>query len=75
MSFWERIEERRRGLQLSRAEMARRAGISESTVSKALKFGRKPSGAVRRQVEMVLAAEQQLQSDMVREAGAREAAE
>lgn len=52
--FWEKIDQRRTELELSRAEMARRAGISESTVTKGLKNRSRPSGAVRRQLERIL---------------------
>lgn len=69
-AFWQRIEARRRRLKISRAEMARRAGISESTVNYGLKRGSRPSGAVRRQVELVLALEEQVQTDMAAEAAA-----
>ena len=57
-NFWENIEKRRKRLEISRAEMARRAGISESTVTYGLKRGTKPIGSVRRQVEAVLQAEE-----------------
>lgn len=55
--FWEIVEERRKKLAISRAEMARRAGISESTVTYGLKRKTKPIPSVRRQVEQVLAEE------------------
>jgi transcriptional regulator with XRE-family HTH domain len=57
--FWNDIEERRKRLDMSRAEMARRASISESTVLYGLKRGSKPTGAVRKQIEQVLAIEEQ----------------
>lgn len=61
-SFWQRIEERRAALGLSRAEMCRRAGISESTATKAVARGSKPLSAVRRQIETVLKQEAQSQN-------------
>lgn len=45
---------------LSRSELSRRAGISESTISKGIKQGRRPSLPVRRMIELVLDAEQKL---------------
>lgn len=63
MSFWKDAEKRRQVLGLSRAEMCRRAGISESTVTYGLKRGSRPTGAVRRQLELVLALEEQVQKD------------
>lgn len=55
MAWWNDIEARRARLDhLSRAEMARRAGISESTVTKGLNRGTRPIGAVRKAIERVL---------------------
>lgn len=64
MNWWNQIETRRKRLAgLSRAELARRAGISESTITKALKIGSRPTNPIRRQVELVLALEEQVQAD------------
>lgn len=60
-NFWESVENRRKVLAISRAEMARRAGISESTVTYGLKRGTRPIPSVKRQVEAVLSAEEQEQ--------------
>lgn len=57
-NFWIDIEERRKKLEISRAEMARRAGISESTVTYGLKRGTKPIPSVKREVERVIEAEE-----------------
>ena len=43
MKTWSEIERRRKRTGLSRAEMCRRAGISESTVFKGVKGKTKPS--------------------------------
>ena len=59
--FWKSIENRRKLLGISRAEMARRAGISESTVAKGFKLKRKPHYSVRQQVERVLNEEEREQ--------------
>lgn len=48
--------QRRQLPKLSRAAMARRAGISESTITKGIKDGRAPSKPIRRQIELVLEA-------------------
>jgi len=62
MTFWEKVEVRRKSLDgFSRAEMARRAGISESTVTYGLKRGSRPNPSVRRQVELVLQLEEEVQ--------------
>ncbi|MEO9614297.1 MAG: hypothetical protein ABJG86_11215 [Nitratireductor sp.] len=53
---WTEVAERCDRIGLSRAEMARRAGISESTVVKGLARRSKPRGTTRRIVEMVLEA-------------------
>lgn len=59
---WKDLDARRLALPkpLSRAEMARRAGISESTITKALKKAdgddARPRKSVRKQVELVLEA-------------------
>lgn len=59
---WKELDARRLALPkpLSRAEMARRAGISESTITKALKSDDdvRPRKAVRAQIELVLDAAQ-----------------
>lgn len=62
MNFWQSIENRRKKLAgLSRAEMARRAGISESTVTKGLDRNTRPISAVRKAVEGVISAEEEVQ--------------
>lgn len=55
-SYWRDVETRRKAIGLSRAEMCRRAGISESTVFKGLKRQTAPTRAVRRIVELILTA-------------------
>mgnify|MGYP000237551121 CR=1 FL=1 len=55
MNFWKSIDNRRKAIDgLSRAEMCRRAGISESTVTKGMARGVKPIPSTRRAVEAVL---------------------
>ncbi|MCI5075668.1 helix-turn-helix domain-containing protein [Oricola sp.] len=56
MKSWKEIEDRRAQVGLSRAEMCRRAGISESTVFKGLQRTGTPSPSVRRILAMVLRA-------------------
>lgn len=56
-NFWETVEERRKSLKVSRAELARRAGISESTITYGLKRRTKPLPTIHRAVEQVLEAE------------------
>lgn len=55
---WKELDARRQALPkpLSRAEMARRAGISESTITKALKSTGdvRPRKSLRAQIELVL---------------------
>lgn len=66
---WAELDERRKALRaprVSRAELCRRAGISESTITKGLKFGHLPTKETRQQVELVLEAER-----MMREEGLR----
>lgn len=53
---WSSVVERCDRLGLSRAEMARRSGISESTVVKGLKRDSRLRGPTKQVVEMVLAA-------------------
>lgn len=53
---WDSVVARCNALGLSRAEMARRAGLSESTVTKGLRRNSVLQGSTRRVVEMVLAA-------------------
>lgn len=67
MGFWSDIEKQRRTLKMSRAELARRAGISESTIFKGLQNSSRPNSSVRKQVELVVAMEAQLQADMARD--------
>lgn len=51
---WGAIEARRKAVGLSRAEMCRRAGISESTVFYGLRNGTPPSSVVAKAVTGVL---------------------
>lgn len=55
---WRELDERRSNLPtpLSRAEMARRSGLSESAVTKGVRENRRPRRSVREQVELVLSA-------------------
>lgn len=55
---WRDLEAARLALprKLSRAELARRAGLSESTIGKGLREDRAPRREVRKQVELVLEA-------------------
>lgn len=53
------IEARRKATGLSRAEMCRRAGISDTTVQKGLREARKPTGVIIRALQRVLDAEQE----------------
>ena len=61
MDFWKKSEERRARLKMSRAEMARRCHISESTVFKGLQKKTRPSGIVAKQIDLVLSLEERLQ--------------
>lgn len=56
MVLWSEIEARRKRLGFSRAEMCRRAGISESTVFKGLRNGGVPSSSIAKLLEFVLSA-------------------
>ncbi|SFQ10413.1 hypothetical protein [Nitratireductor indicus] len=67
MSWWKDIDRQRRELGISRAEMCRRAGISESTVTYGIKRGTRPYSTTRRQVELVIAMERQVQIDTARD--------
>ncbi|MBL4820388.1 MAG: LacI family DNA-binding transcriptional regulator [Gammaproteobacteria bacterium] len=51
---WHDVAARLDDLDISRAELARRCGLSESTVVKGLRDNRKLQGATRRAVEAVL---------------------
>lgn len=55
---WEDLDEKRKALPrpLSRAEWARRAGISESTITKGLKEGTRPRKEQRQLAELALEA-------------------
>ncbi len=55
---WKDLDARRTGLSrpMSRAEMARLAGVSESTITKGIKGDKRPYKAQRQRVELVLAA-------------------
>lgn len=61
---WRELDDRRQALSkpMSRAEMARRAGISESTITKALQSADevRPRRSVRAQVELVLDAAEKM---------------
>lgn len=60
---WADLEAERCALgprKLSRAAWARRAGISESAITKGLTHGRRPQKAVREKVEGVLDVERQM---------------
>jgi DNA-binding MurR/RpiR family transcriptional regulator len=48
-------------LRISRAEMARRAGVSESTFVKGMRRGSYLRGVTRKQVELIIALERQVQ--------------
>lgn len=61
--FWHRVEARRRAVGMSRAELARRARISESTIFYGRQRGTQPAARVRQFVELVLAVEEQLVKD------------
>ncbi len=54
MLSWDEIEEKRKALGLSRAELCRRAGISESTVFKGLHKHTPPSSVVAEAIGRVL---------------------
>lgn len=62
---WKELDARRLALgkPMSRAEMARRAGISESTITKALQSAEdvRPRKSLRAQVELVLDAAEKMQ--------------
>lgn len=58
---WADIEARRMGVSMSRAELARRAGISESTVFKGLQKQGRPHRLLWKQIDLVLSLEEQLQ--------------
>ncbi len=57
---WADLDARRKALKkrVSRAELCRRAGISESTITKGLAQGHLPTKGAREKVELILAAEQ-----------------
>lgn len=63
--YWVLVEQRRRRVKLSRAELARRAGLSESTIYKGLHGGTVPTGTSRQMVELVLTLEEILASDVL----------
>lgn len=57
---WKELDERRLALgkrRLSRAQLARRAGLSESTIAKGIRLDRTPIKDTRQKVELVLEAE------------------
>lgn len=58
---WADIEYRRTDVSMSRAELARRSGISESTIFKGLQKQGKPSRLLWKQIDLVLSLEEQLQ--------------
>lgn len=58
---WRNLDERRTQFpSLSRAELARRAGISESTFTKGIAGDRSPHKDTRKKVELVLEAERHM---------------
>lgn len=62
---WADLDQERTALgrpTMSRAELARRAGISESTITKGLREGRVPQKDARQKVELVLAAEREMRA-------------
>jgi len=61
MQTWQEIEARRKDVGISRAELARRAGISESTVFKGLQHNTRPSRVVHAQIDLILTLEERLQ--------------
>lgn len=66
---WAELDEQRKAFRspkVSRAELCRRAGISESTVTKGLKFGHLPSRETREQVELILNAERVMREEGLR---------
>ena len=63
MTGWTEIERRRIAAGLSRAEMCRRAGVSESTVFKGLLRRTSPSNPVERQIAAVLAAAEAMKEE------------
>lgn len=64
---WKDLEAARVKLKgLSRAELARRAGISESAFTKGLASNRCPQKETRKKVELVLAAEEMMQAEGLR---------
>lgn len=48
MQTWAEIDAKREGYGISRAEMCRELGISESTVSKGMKMHRRPRHSLRK---------------------------
>lgn len=62
---WKDLDERRAALRkpLSRAEWARRAGISESTITKGLSGNKRPRKEQRQLAELVLEAEDVVQAE------------
>ncbi|MCC4243402.1 helix-turn-helix domain-containing protein [Stappia indica] len=54
MTSWHDIERRRLAAGISRAELSRRAGLSESTITKGLKRKISPRNTVRTVCEQVL---------------------
>lgn len=60
---WQDVVQRCDAIPLSRAELARRCGLSESTVVKGMRRGSVLRGSTRKQVELVLALEEKLRGD------------
>lgn len=54
MGTWQDIERRRLALGMSRAELSRKAGISESTIFKGLRGNSKPIGSTYSACDRVL---------------------
>jgi len=59
MRSWKDIEDRRLAAGISRAEMARKSGISESTVFKGLQRGTKPLPSIVSAIDAVLTTAEQ----------------
>jgi transcriptional regulator with XRE-family HTH domain len=57
VNWYQSVADRCKELKLSRAELCRRAGISDATIFKGIKERRRPTPSLRKQVELILAAE------------------
>lgn len=66
---WADLDDRRKNLgrpKVSRAELCRRAGISESTITKGLSAGHLPIKDTREKVELILEAEELMRAEGLR---------